>query len=498
MLTSSVNDAFNASRARFEQVCCFMGGEGASSLTHGELEARLNADVRELVRQLYQDHLDLRSSREERLADLIDIKGNRRGSVEVGHVRALQTIFGEVSVTRLAYRRRGEENLYPSDAALNLPEELHSHGLRELAAIESARGSFEEATEAIRRATGVGCAKRQVELLAARSVVDFEAFYENASRVQADQGEVLVLSADGKGIVMRPDALRPATAKAAGKATAKLKTRLSKGEKRNRKRLAEVGAVYDVTPVVRAPDDIIGRTDNTERTPAPKAANKWLTASVVNDAASVISAVFDEAQRRDPEHRRSWIALVDGAKHQIDCINVEAKARGVEVSIICDFIHVLEYLWSSAWSFFPEGDSAAEAWVAEKALAVLRGQASTVAASIRRKATCLGLDPRARESADRCANYLLAKRNYLNYRKALEEGWPIASGVIEGACRHLVKDRLDLTGARWGLNGAEAILKLRALRSNGDFDEYWRFHLDRERHRVHETSYADGRIPLAA
>ena len=229
-MTSSANDAFNASRSLFEQVCCFMGGEGASSLTHGELEARLNVDVRELVRQLYQDHLDLRSSREQRLAEVIDAEGNSYRSVETGHVRPLQTIFGEVSVTRFAYRRRGEENLYPGDAVLNLPEEIHSHGLRELAAIESARGSFEEATEAIRRATGVGCAKRQVELLAARSVVDFETFYENAFRVQAGQGEVLVLSADGKGIVMRPDALRPATAKAAGKATAKLKTRLSKGE----------------------------------------------------------------------------------------------------------------------------------------------------------------------------------------------------------------------------------------------------------------------------
>ncbi len=262
--------------------------------------------------------------------------------------------------------------------------------------------------------------------------------------------------------------------------------------------MTEVGAVYDVTPVIRTPSDIIGRETDTERAPAPKAANKWLTASVVDNAASVISAVFDEAHRRDPEHRRTWIALVDGAKHQIDCINAEAKTRGVKVSIVCDFIHVLEYLWSSAWSFFPEGDSAAEAWVAEKALSVLRGQASTVAASIRRKATCLGLDPRSRQNADRCANYLLAKRDYLNYRQALEEGWPIASGVIEGACRHLVKDRLDLTGARWGLNGAEAILKLRALRSNGDFDEYWRFHLDRERHRVHEARFAHGTIPLAA
>jgi len=154
--------------------------------------------------------------------------------------------------------------------------------------------------------------------------------------------------------------------------------------------------------------------------------------------------------------------------------------------------------WSAAWSFFTEGDPAAEKWVCDKALAVLNGQASTVAASIRRKATTLDLDPRSRHNADRCADYLLAKRDYLNYPQALEQGWPIATGIIEGACRHLVKDRLDLTGARWGLHGSEAILKLRALRSNGDFDQYWTFHLNNELHQVHTARYADTTIPTAA
>jgi hypothetical protein len=482
MPTSQPDDAFDATRARLEAMCSFMGGEEAGSLTHSEVEKRLAADGRELLRQLYQDHLDLRAAREQRLGDVVDARGTARGTVETGHARPLMTVFGEVDVSRLAYRHRGEDNLYPADAALNLPVELHSHGLREIAAVESARGSFGEAAGALRRSTGARCGKRQVEQLAARSAVDFEAFYESTSRAVADQRDVLALSADGKGIVVRPGALRPATAKAAGKAKAKLKTRLSKGEKRARKRIAEVGAVYDVAPVPRAPADIIGRSDEA-KAPAPRATNKWLTASVVDDAGTVISSVFDEAQRRDPTHKRCWVALVDGAGHQIDCINAEAKARKVEVHIVCDFVHVLEYLWRAAWSFFKEGDPAAEAWVAEKATAVLEGKAPTVAASVRRKATSLDLGTKTRENADKCADYLLAKKKYLNYPRALAEGWPIATGIIEGACRHLVKDRLDLTGSRWGLNGAETILKLRALRSNGDFDEYWK--LCRSAHNFH-------------
>jgi hypothetical protein len=90
------------------------------------------------------------------------------------------------------------------------------------------------------------------------------------------------------------------------------------------------------------------------------------------------------------------------------------------------------------------------------------------------------------------------KADYLDYPTALSSGWPIATGVIEGACRHLVKDRMDITGARWGTNGAEAVLKLRAVRANNDFEEYWRYHLDRERERNHASRYAEGVIPTAA
>jgi hypothetical protein len=470
----------------------WLGNQEAAYLAHAELEDRLCSDMREVICQLFQDHVDLRAEREERLGTVSGDQGVAHGTVEAGHDRVLATVFGEVTVRRLAYRHRGEENLYPADAALNLPEELYSHGLRRRAAEESSRGSFDEAVAAIERGTGQHVPKRQAEELARRAAADFEAFYDGAKRTEAAATDVVVISADGKGIVRRPDALRPATAAAA--ISKKMATRLSKGERRYRKRMAEVGAVYNISPAPRRPEDIMGIGERL----APVAKAKWLTASVAREAAGVISAVFDEAARRDPAHGRTWVALVDGANHQIARIKAEATARKVDVVIVCDFVHVLEYLWKAAWSFFDEGDVAAEAWVKEKALEVLRSKASIVAASIRRKATCLGLGPSVRANADTCANYLVAKSEYLDYANALQKGWPIATGVIEGACRHLVKDRMDITGARWGLDGAEAVLKLRALRSNGDFPSYWAYHLTQERRRVHESRYANGVIPRAA
>ena len=172
--------------------------------------------------------------------------------------------------------------------------------------------------------------------------------------------------------------------------------------------------------------------------------------------------MFDEAARRDPDQHRTWVALVDGNTHQIDRIGTEAQARGVDVAIVVDFIHVLEYLWKAAWCFYAEGDPAAETWVPNTPGDPGR-TVSVVAAAIRRKATRNHLDAAKRKPADTAAAYLLNKKPYLDYPTALAHGWPIATGVIEGACRHLVKDRMDITGARWGLAGAEAILKLRAL-----------------------------------
>jgi len=339
-------DGFARSRDRFETLLEWLDGEEAGGLSHGELETRLSVDQRELFRLLVQDHLDLRALREARLTGVRDADGADRSSAESGHSRALRTIFGEVVVRRVAYRGRGLGNLYPADAVLNLPTEKHSHGLRRLAAIESTRGSFDDAVQAIERATGQQLGKRQVETLAARAAVDVEAFYAEGRAPTSEPGDVLVISCDGKGVVMRPDALRPATAAAAAGATPKLATRLSKGEKRNRKRMAEVGTVYDAIPAVRTPTDILPATDEQRRdaNPGPATRNKWLVASVVDDAASVITQIFDEADRRDPDHHRTWVALVDGNNHQIQRIHAETQTRNAPVTIVIDIIHVLEYL----------------------------------------------------------------------------------------------------------------------------------------------------------
>jgi len=484
-------DPFGALRGLFAKAVDWLGEDESAGLAHGDLETQVAVRFWDLARQAVQDHLDLRAEREEILAEVVDADGVGRGRAETGRERVLATIFGDVVVDRVAYRQRGCSDLHPADAVLNLPAEMRSHGLRRLAAVEATRGSFAAAVQAIGRATRQRVGKRQVEALTVRAAADVEGFYAQRRPPSCPDDVVLGMSADAKGVVMRQEALREPTAKA--QASRKLTTRLSAGEKSNRKRMAEVVSVFDSVPAVRTVDDILP-TPGQDTRPGPVTGGKWLTASVRREAAQVITAMFDEATRRDPEHRRTWICLLDGNAHQIERVNAEAQARKVTVTIVIDFIHVLEYLWAAAWCLHPRADPAAETWVHDQARRVLSGQTDQVIADLTAHTT--GPDASTQQAGiDRAVRYLTNQQPYLDYPTALARGWPIATGVIEGACRHLVKDRMDITGARWGLDSAEAVLKLRALISNGDLDAYWSYHLSQEHQRVHKTRYANNTIP---
>lgn len=473
------------SREVFAELEEWLAGPQTAGLEHGELEEQLSGRSRELTRLMLQEHLDWRAAREQRREQVAGPDGITRGRAERGHARALSTLFGPVTVTRIAYRAPGAPNVHPADEQLNLPRGRHSHALARIAAEEVIRGSFAQACAHVKAQTGSKLGKRQCEQLIRAAAADFGIFYAARQPPAAGPGDVLVLSCDAKGIVMLPSQLRPESARAARKAAPKQAGRLSRGEVRTHKRMAETGAVYDLTPVPRTTQQILAPGP---RPQAPQAARKWVTASVTADAATVVAAVFDEAARRDPRHERTWIALADGNNHQITRITAEAAARGIPVTIICDLIHVLEHLWTAAWCLFPEASPDAGPWVRGHAAAILDGCASAAAAAIRAQAAATTLTPAQRKTAARTAGYLDAKAPYLDYPTALAAGWPISTGVIEGTCRYLINDRMDITGARWGLDSAEAVLKLRALHANGDLDDYWTYHRRQQHHRTYELA----------
>jgi len=475
------------SRQAFAQIEGWLAGPEAAGLQLAGLEEELAARGREMLRRMLQDHLFARAAAEPRLAAVTGPDGIARTRAERGQQVGLSSVFGPVEASRIAYRAPRLPNVYPADELLGLPAGKHSPGLAKMVAVAVARGSLGAGCAEIRARTGCKLGTRQAQQLARAAAADFDGFYAGRRPPPGAPGDVLVISCDGKGIAVRPDQQRTRAARLASQATPKQDGRLSRGEVRTRKRMAEVAAVYDITPAPRTAADILDPGPG-PRPPGPQAAGKWLTASIAEDAAEVVAAAFAEADRRDPHYERAWIALADGNKDQIRWIKAQAAARGIQIIIVVDFFHVTGYLWDAAWCFFPEASPDAAGWVRDRAGAILDGRARDVAAALRQAAA--GLGKARRKAVLRTAGYLEAKAPWLDYPAALAAGWPIATGVIEGACRHLVKDRMAITGARWGTETAEAVLKLRALLANGDFDDYWAWHLDREHERNYPRPYA--------
>jgi hypothetical protein len=458
--------------------------------THGEIEELIHAEGMELLREMVQAHLNQRSEQEPVDEKHIGADGRVRTHRRCCCTRRLETRFGEVVVHRMGYGGRGMGGVFPLDSALNLPPDEYSHGLRKALAEAVIEGSFDNALAQLDRLGGGHLGKRQAEEVVVRLSQDFEAFYAQPLNgvVETEQTSkpLLVISADGKGIVMHPESLREATKAAAEAGERKQLTRQSPGEKRNRKRMATVVSVYEVEPHPRSAEQVLDR-----HPPRPKPQRKRTWAGVEKNQKAMVEEGFVEAIRRDPDQQMKWVVLVDGNEDLLRQVYATAKRYKVDIVVVQDFIHVLEYLWKAAHALHPDRPEERERWVGDRAKAVLEGHAREVAIGLRRAATRAQLRRNKREPVDKAADYIENNRQRLRYDQALAQGIPIATGVIEGACRHLVKDRMDITGARWGLVRAEAILKLRSLKVSGDLNAYWAFHFRRE----HERNYPTAPIP---
>jgi hypothetical protein len=298
--------------------------------------------------------------------------------------------------------------------------------------------------------------------------------------------DVIMMQADGKGIAMRPGHRKGASA---GKEPDAAHPGI--------KKMAEIVAVADFTPAVREPEDIAAPPARRKERPGPQARDKWVAASVTETIEDMIGVAFNEADRRDPERVRQRVFLVDGNKQQLSAIAAHAQERGLKVPAFIDFIHVSGYLGKAAAALHPGHPQAAGEWADGQKLRVLHGRAKAVAATLASVAArASARNPRLDlTDVGKAVTYLTNNHAYMRYDKALAAGWPIATGVIEGACRFVIEDRFGITGARWSPDGADVILKLRAVVVNGDLDDYMTYYKQRYRDDVHLTRYDPASIP---
>ena len=357
---------YAAAEAAFAEAKAYLCSREAQQMSESDLERELQRRGQELMRKLLQGHLDQRSPGEA-AGPVAGADGVERSQRRV-HERHIETTFGTVAVERVGYARPGDDSLHPLDAALNLPPERYSLEVRRRVAEAAASRSFDEALFDLSRSTGAEVPKRQAEQLVARAAEDFDAFYEARRAAEAEpppEGSVVVLTFDGKGVVLHRDDLREATRRAAEKRRQQREPlspfkRLKPGEKKHAKRMATVAAVYTTAPLVRSPEEFLQTLMPRQpvakpRAVRPRPAAKRVWASLEREPWEVVAEATLEAERHDPEHVKRWVVLVDGAETQLDLVEASAAAYGVDVTVILDIIHVVEYVWKAAHVFHREG-----------------------------------------------------------------------------------------------------------------------------------------------
>lgn len=477
-------------RNGFEGIVSWLRGPEAS-LDHAALEGELDERGEEFKRLLLQAWLDERSHTEE--VEHAQTPTPEGVSVR-SYGRELESGFGRVTLRRLGHKVSDGPATFPLDKQLNLPADLYSYPLRQRVVEEARDRAWDGAVERVDRTTGGHVPKRQAQQLAIKATQDVDAFYKQREAPKSiGESAFLLGSSDGKGVRMLPKALRKATQKAAAaeKAEAVRGDPMERKKPRSHdKRMAAVNAVWEQMPEPRKASDIVSELNRTPKpakpkgpkgpTRVPRVQNKRVFASVQKGVAAGVTEMFDEFDRRDPERARPVGVLADGEEHQQTAILAESSRRGRTLTLILDIIHVIHYLWLAGFALCHKDRKATNIWLTSHLLMLLSSPVAAVIATIETAVKTQILSARERKSVNKALGYLRRNAPFLDYATYLARGLPIATGIIEGACRHLVQDRLGITGARWGLAGAEAMLRLRGLYSSGDWDEYWRFHMKQE------------------
>jgi hypothetical protein len=457
-------------RADFESLITMVTHPEVATATLDQMERSVFRRVLRLGRQLLQLFLATRVE-----AEAHTPQRSEAGQVLPYHSQqpaSYFSVFGKLTFRR-AYFYRAGQSCCPLDAALSLPARCYSDFLMELAGLLAVDGVFEKGLEVVTKFLGFDLPKLALETWVREESALVTAFYDQKAPFAGEsEGSILVAQADGKGVPM------------VRSETAKTSVRRGKGDKKTRKKEAVATALYTIAPFRRTPQAVVDAFFQTEQ-PAtapqrPTPCHKQVFASL-NGKAWTLERLRERVGQREGRHLRARVALTDGAR----ALQHQMQAKFPGFTLVLDIVHVAEYLWKAGTALYGETDPQRGTWVKAQLLDILSSRVDRVVHRLEEQAGELRKTSQARKVLQQVANYLRRNRDYMNYAIYLRRGWPIGTGVIEGVCRHVVKDRMELSGMRWTVAGADALLALRAVNENGDWEEFHAF----RRARCHEELY---------
>jgi hypothetical protein len=418
------------------------------------------------------------------------------------HPRPYLSVFGEFKLSRYVYGR-GEGRkieLIPLDAHLALPESKFSYLLQGWDQRLATEQSFAQVKDTIEDILGLTQHVDSLERMnrhMAKSAADF--MDQQKAPPRREEAAILVQSADGKGVpIRREDGAKP------------IESHHSKsGPKPNRKKMATVGAVYSVDPHVRTPEEVVGalfrdtdQQDNQDKKKRPRPQHKRVRVSLdhtdaqgdeVRGAPAIFGWMADQVKVRNPGGKKPLVTIMDGQEALWD--ERDVFHGEIPSTDILDLLHVTPRLWDAAHQFYAPESAEAEQFVRERVLRVLQGKTSTVIRGILRMASIRKLSKQRCAKLNEICNYFRNNLNRMRYDEYLQAGYPIATGVIEGACRHAVKDRMERAGMRWVVQGAQAMLELRCIQIGSAWDEFNAYRIRKETTRLYPYRPELAQIP---
>lgn len=466
---------------KFKELEQWLSSSQSSHATLNNVEGNVETGGRELLRLLLQDHIKNRGDGDVGSAiSVIDPDGK---TVVYPYKRldkrTVVTLVGSITISRVGYYTLKNIAIHPLDELMQLPCRCYSYELQRRIVKMAVQGPFDEATEMVAEMMGITIPKRSAEEILIDAATDFDNFYAGRSVNKTKNNDpIIVASVDCKGIPMVKKELSDTP------------VRRGKGKKAQKKKMATVGAVFTQQPYIRTPQQVVDSLFNTKnkikRTHhKPKCHDKRIWASLTAGKDVFIKDVVDEVNRRNDDSGKQIVVVTDGERALQQRINRYLKG----ITLILDLMHALEKVWKVAHVIHDEGSLAAQQFVQERTLKILNGNVGQVVKGFRATVTKRKITGNKRDTILAASNYLYKNRSRMNYHQYLKQGFPIASGSVEGACKNLIKDRMERSGMRWTKRTAEAMVKMRALYLSGDFEEYWTFHIEKDQKRLYFSKW---------
>jgi hypothetical protein len=462
-------------RDRFSSLECWLSSAQALTLPLHLVEQQQQIKGRQVQRLLLQAHVQQRGTGDVGPAlQVLQASSCSLFTHRRLQRRTLNTIFGPIHIDRIGYSHPGQPSIHPLDEALQLPARSFSYELQKRLVQAAVQGPLRESIDRILDITGLTVPMRSLQQLLQDAAQDCDAFYaQRPADPSSPAASILVVAVDCKGIpIVKP----PRNERS---------VRRTKGQKAKLKKMATVAAGCTRQPWMRTPEQVVEslfrvhtKTHN-DQSPPPQPENQRVWASLVKGKAAVVDEMVAAVHRRDPDARLTLVALTDGERALQILV-----AQKLNVILILDLLHVMEKVWKAAHVFHPEGTPDAEIYARLMTHRILAGNVGQVVKGLRQTVTQRSLSGSQAKLLLSVAAYFHRNRDRMRYNDYLAPGLPIASGSVEGACKNLIKDRMERSGMRWTQLMAEAVVKLRALYLSGDFDTYWNFHIREDQQRL--------------